>query len=155
MKCLNVNLLKQCTTNELRLISQLEQQLFTDGYWEYNTLQTLFCQNHHYFFGLTVDGKLSGYCIVQVLFDTAEILRIGVDKSCQGQGLAKQIFRSVFKFLECTDAEKLLLEVRADNLRAIGLYQGLGFKQIHVRKNYYKNQKGTFTDALILQKDLS
>lgn len=94
--------------------------------------------------------KLVGYLIYQNL-DVAELLRLGVDKAYQGRGIAKRLTQSWLDGLVCP----ALLEVRADNVVAIGLYQTLGFKVIHTRKNYYKNQDNSFCDALIMQKDQS
>jgi ribosomal-protein-alanine N-acetyltransferase len=43
------------------------------------------------------------------------------------------------------------LEVRTSNASAIALYEKLAFRQIGLRKNYYRNPR---EDALILQKEL-
>lgn len=152
------HLVKQMTSSledDLQQICHLEQQLFINDSWDKTALHSLATQDYNYFFVLSSDNKIIGYCIVQVMFDTAEILRIGIDKNFQGQGLAKQLLQYVLDFLHTTDSEKLLLEVRGDNVSAIKLYQNFEFTQIHVRKNYYKNQYSTATDALIMQKVLA
>lgn len=138
----------------LQQLCQLEKQLFGISGWDAQSLETMFAQKYNHFFISMIDDKVVAYCIVQVMFETAEILRIGVDKAHQGQGVAKQVLAAVVKFLQTAKADKLLLEVRDDNVAAVGLYQRLDFKQIHVRKNYYDNKNGTFTDGLILQKEL-
>ena len=46
----------------------------------------------------------------------------------------------------------LMLEVRQSNAPAIALYEQLGFVQVGLRKNYYRNPK---ENALILRKELS
>lgn len=148
------HLLTEQSESDLSQIAQLEKQLFSVGSWTDDVLQEFFSQRHTHFFVMRLDNKIMGYCITQVMFDTAEILRIGVSRAYQRQGLAKQILMEVMVFLKKMEVDKLLLEVRNDNLSAIGLYQGFDFKQIHVRKNYYDNKDGTFTDALILQKVL-
>lgn len=148
------HLLTEQSESDLSQIAQLEKQLFSVGSWTDDVLQDFFSQRHTHFFVMRLDNKIMGYCMTQVMFDTAEILRIGVSRAYQRQGLAKQILMEVMVFLKKMEVDKLLLEVRNDNMSAIGLYQGFDFKQIHVRKNYYDNKDGTFTDALILQKVL-
>ena len=48
-------------------------------------------------------------------------------------------------------SKEILLEVREKNIQAIKFYTLQGFKQITIRKEYYKNGD----NALILRKDLS
>lgn len=154
MKSFEIYLLKAISDSNLIHICQLEQQLFPDDSWEISALQDVFSQNYNHLFVVEYKQQIVGYCIVQIMFDTAEILRIGVDKNYQGQGIAKQLLNNVVDFLTNLSVEKLLLEVRADNISAIGLYQSFGFLQIHCRKNYYRLQNGLSVDALILQKEL-
>jgi ribosomal-protein-alanine N-acetyltransferase len=54
-------------------------------------------------------------------------------------------------------AERLLLEVRAGNQRAIALYQQAGFGEDGCRKGYYPAVKGTTgrEDALLMSRPLA
>lgn len=142
-----------CSDSEIEQIAQIESQLFTDS-WDFQALKDLFSQDCNYVFVVQQDKTIVGYCICQMMFDTAEILRIAVDKNHQRQGFAWQLLSKVTDFLNQHRVEKLLLEVREDNVLAINFYQKFGFNQIHIRKGYYANQDGTTTNALILQKDL-
>lgn len=154
MKTLPIRQLTTLSDNDLENLYQLEQQLFPDDSWDISALQDLFAQDYNHFFVVKELEKIIGYCIVQVMFDTAEILRIGVGQGYQGKGFAKNLLNIVVIFLINLSVEKLLLEVRADNISAIHLYQSFGFLQIHCRKNYYRLQNGLTIDALILQKTL-
>lgn len=154
MKSFDVYPLKAISDSNVIHICQLEQQLFPDDSWDISALQDLFAQDYNHFFVVKELEKIIGYCIVQVMFDTAEILRIGVGQGYQGKGFAKNLLNIVVIFLINLSVEKLLLEVRADNISAIHLYQSFGFLQIHCRKNYYRLQNGLTIDALILQKTL-
>lgn len=154
MKSFDVYPLKAISDSNVIHICQLEQQLFPDDSWDISALQDLFAQDYNHFFVVKELEKIIGYCIVQVMFDTAEILRIGVGQGYQGKGFAKNLLNIVVIFLINLSVEKLLLEVRADNILAIALYKNFGFEQISIRKNYYRLQNGLTIDALILQKTL-
>ena len=52
--------------------------------------------------------------------------------------------------LKKRDSRCLTLEVRASNEPARALYEKLGFVQVGLRKNYYRNPR---EDALILRKE--
>lgn len=104
--------------------------------------QTGFCV-----LGAYQSQRLVGYLIYQIV-DVAELLRLGVDKAYQGRGIGKLLSDHWLNQLSCD----VLLEVRADNAVAIHLYQTLGFKTIHIRKNYYKNTDNSTCHALIMQR---
>ena len=99
--------------------------------------------------GLTV-AKVRGYCLYQAVFETAEIHRIGTAPNYLRQGVAVGLIGALQGVCRSVDAEQILLEVRADNAPAIGLYQHVGFGQIDQRAGYYKTDNGA-VDALILR----
>ena len=96
--------------------------------------------------------KVIGYCLYQVLFEQAEILRIGTHPDYQRRGIASQIFAQLNEELISNHVESLLLEVRADNAPAIALYEQQRFAVIHTRKDYYQVLHQPAIDALIMQK---
>ena len=92
------------------------------------------------------------YCLYQVIFEQAEILRIGTHPDYQRQGIASQIFARLNTELKTRQVESLLLEVRADNAPAIALYEQQEFALIHKRKGYYQTPHQPAVDALIMQR---
>ena len=98
------------------------------------------------------NDKIVGYCLYQVLFEQAEILRIGTHPNYQRQGIASKIFAKLNEVLQVQQVEALLLEVRADNIPAIALYEQQGFMLIHRRKGYYNLGLQSAIDALIMHR---
>ena len=95
--------------------------------------------------------EVVGYCLYQVMFEQAEILRIGTRPDYQRQGIASLLFAELKTHLKEIQVENLLLEVRADNDPAIALYEQQGFTVIHKRKGYYQQPHQPAVDALIMQ----
>ena len=95
--------------------------------------------------------EVVGYCLYQVMFEQAEILRIGTRPDYQRQGIASLLFAELKTYLKEIQVENLLLEVRADNAPAIALYEQQGFTVIHKRKGYYQQPHQPAVDALIMQ----
>ena len=103
---------------------------------------------------IAFDGNcVIGYCIFNSVFEIAEILRVAVSQKHQKMGVGEQLLIKSCQIAKDNQAEKMLLEVRMDNLPAINLYKKLKFYQIDIRKNYYQfsHQK---LDALIFEKNL-
>lgn len=112
---------------------------------EQDSIQLMFVIN-------TANYEVIGYCLYQVLFEQAEILRIGTHPDYQRQGIASKIFAKLNEELKIQQVETLLLEVRADNTPAIALYEQQGFTVIHRRKGYYQLGLQSAIDALIMQR---
>lgn len=136
-------------------IAQLESQLFPDDNWTAESIADLLKQDINQIIVLQENDKLFGYCLYQVVFETAEILRIGVNPSLQNKGIGTQIFNNLLEILAQKNVENLMLEVREDNHPAIKFYQKYGFTIIHIRKNYYQLNNGESINALIMQKILT
>ena len=98
------------------------------------------------------NNKVIGYCLYQVIFEQAEILRIGTHPNYQRQGIASQLFATLNNELINNKVESLLLEVRADNAPALALYERQAFAVIHKRKSYYQLPHRPAIDALIMQR---
>lgn len=134
----------------LEQLTTLESVLFEDA-WHDKAVKSVLGQ-----FGVGVmlvvdDTALIGYCVFQIVFEMAEVLRIGTHPNRQNQGIGKMILNAFMKYCQQENVERILLEVRENNENAIAFYKKQGFYQIDKRKNYYQTINGLM-DALILQK---
>ena len=139
----------------IQAVANIEAYVQPQDAWSYQTLVELLKQASINLLVVYQSDKIIGYCLYQHLFEQAEILRIGTHPDYQRQGIASQIFASLNEMLKEDKVESLLLEVRADNVPAIALYQQQGFEVIHRRKDYYKITAQPAIDALIMQLDYS
>ena len=96
------------------------------------------------FYVATINNEVVGYIGRYEYIGEVEILNFVVDEDYQRQGIGQMLFDKVLN--EIKEINKITLEVRRSNQKAINFYYKNGFKEIHVRKNYYKNGE----DALVL-----
>ena len=94
--------------------------------------------------------EITGYIVLSIVKDEAEILSIAVGENFRRQGFAKLLMKEGLNLIKKSDAKKVFLEVREDNICAINLYRSFGFNIIAVRKNYYKDKK----TALVMMAEL-
>lgn len=138
----------------LSKIATLESELFDDG-WSQAMIQDSLSQFGASLIYMTDEmGVLIGYCVYSRIFEMAEILRIGTSQKYQSQGVGRVLMTNIIHQCEQNAVERILLEVRADNIPAIALYHKMGFVQISTRHNYYHTNLGN-VDACILQCTLS
>ena len=150
----NVKILTDELHKRLAAVAAIEAVIQRQEPWSNQTLNELLEQDSIQLMIMinTTNEEVIGYCLYQVLFEQAEILRIGTHPDYQRQGIASQIFAELNEVLETQQVEALLLEVRADNTAAIALYEQQGFMLIHRRKGYYQLGLQSAIDALIMQR---
>ena len=138
----------------LEAVAAIEAMIQLQEPWSNQTLNELLEQDSIQLMLVinTANYEVIGYCLYQVLFERAEILRIGTHPDYQRQGIASKIFKKLNEVLKNQAVEALLLEVRADNTAAIALYEQQGFTMIHRRKGYYQLGLQSAIDALIMQR---
>lgn len=119
----------------------------------WNRRQWLDSLSQHRCLGLFADGNLQGFAVCMDLPDEAELLLIAVMPQRQGQGLGQCLLHALSEALCVSGRTRLLLEVRASNLKARHFYAAAGFTEIGRRKQYYPCEHGR-EDALIFALNL-
>ena len=101
------------------------------------------------------DKTLIAYHLVCAVADELHILNLGVSKPYQGKGIGHVLMQDILE-VACSKTKKvarLFLEVRASNYVAQNLYQQWQFKQISLRKAYYRTHQAEREDALIFMRE--
>jgi ribosomal-protein-alanine N-acetyltransferase len=99
----------------------------------------------------TENDMVAGYVGSQTVLDESDMMNVAVHPDHRRRGIAESLVTALCDSLKQKGSSSLTLEVRSSNLGAIALYEKLGFTQVGLRKNYYRNPK---EDALILRKIL-
>ena len=131
-------------------IAQLEKLCFSDPWSETNIASELDNRLSDWFVALE-DGQVVGYVGSQTVIDGSDMMNIAVHPDHRRKGIAQTLVEALETCLRNRGSKMLLLEVRDSNAPAITLYEKLGFLQVGLRKNYYRNPK---EDARILRKEL-
>jgi len=92
------------------------------------------------------DGVV-GYAVASYAGDIAELQRIGVAADARRHGLATALLDEIVAHAPSTGADRMLLEVRADNRGALAFYAARGFVEIDRRTRYYRDG----TDAVVMR----
>lgn len=98
------------------------------------------------------DDILCGYIGSQSVMGESDMMNVAVNPDFRRKGIGEALVTALSEELKALGNTSLTLEVRASNAPAIALYEKLGFTQVGLRKNYYRNPR---EDALILRKELA
>lgn len=122
---------------------------FSDESWKENRLQSCFGVNYRVF-GVKVAEHLCGFVILYLGVDDADLICIAVEPAQQGTGLGQLLLEHAYELLRDFGLQQLFLEVRVSNTKAIRFYEKQGFKQVNIRKRYYRCDDGSREDAVVM-----
>ena len=130
-------------------IAALEKLCFSDP-WSENSIASEL-DNRLSLWLVALDGdRVAAYVGSQSVLGETDMMNIAVHPDYRRQGIAEQLVTCLVAKLKELGNHSLMLEVRVSNDPARKLYEKLGFQQVGLRKNYYRNPK---EDACILRKE--
>ena len=130
-------------------VAALEKICFSDP-WSENSVASELKNPLSCWLVAEEDGEVAGYVGSQTVMDESDMMNVAVHPDYRRKGVAEKLVMELVEALKKRDSRCLTLEVRASNEPARALYEKLGFVQVGLRKNYYRNPR---EDALILRKE--
>ena len=82
-----------------------------------------------------------GYLGMHHILDEGFIANLAVHPAYRRQGIARSLLREAQEYAEAHDHARLTVEVRASNVPAIALYEGMGFTRDGIRPGFYDSPK--------------
>jgi [ribosomal protein S18]-alanine N-acetyltransferase len=137
---------------DIPVLAVLERELFAHDAWSEPTWWAELAgrPRRDYVVLADTDGLL-GYAGLDHGGEVADVMTIAVAPGAQGRGLGRVLLAELEQRAAARGADHVMLEVRADNLAALGLYERSGFTVLSTRRRYY--QPGDI-DAIVMRKSL-
>jgi ribosomal-protein-alanine N-acetyltransferase len=134
--------------DSLEDILKIEQESFIDP-WNIKMFLGS-AKNKTITFKTLLENKtVLGYYVLSTVVDESEIVTIAVKTKFRRQNFGRFMLSDILKEVLAKKSKFIFLEARKSNTPALNLYKSFGFKEIGLRKNYYKNE-----DAVTLRLDI-
>ena len=121
-----------------------------DDFWNVDTLEQELKSENSYYLVAKLNNQIVGFAGMKCVLDEADIMNIVTKKDKRNLGIGYSLLAELIDIAKEKGITKITLEVNESNVSAIHLYKKIGFKEISIRKNYYKTDT-----ALIMQLSLS
>jgi [ribosomal protein S18]-alanine N-acetyltransferase len=139
-----VTSIRPATDADVDAVAALEVEIFGTDAWSPASVRAEVAAASRQCFVAVDDGEIRGYVVVRDAGDVADLQRIAVTPPMRRRGLGARLLRHC----DVSAHERTLLEVRADNVAAIGFYRREGFTEIARRRAYYADG----SDAVVMQR---
>ena len=138
------------TSEHVSQVAELEKLCFGTEAWSEKSVASELT-NQLSLWLVALDGeRVSGYVGSQSVLGESDMMNVAVHPDYRRQSIAEKLCLALVEALKEKGNHCLTLEVRASNEPAKALYEKLGFIQVGLRKNYYRNPR---EDACILRKE--
>ena len=147
--------LRPMRLTDLPAVLELEEQLFAPDTWTAAMYRDELARTdtRHYLVAEDRNGdaaRIVGYAGLIAYRDEAHVSTIGVAGDRQGEGIGAALLDALLAEADRRRVPVVLLEVRADNELAQGLYRRRGFAEIGRRRGYYQPSG---TDAVVMKRE--
>ena len=144
-------IIRKMRESDLESVYEVEKQAHVQP-WSMKVLSECF-HSDYLCFVATKGVPVCGHIILSTILDESHLLNVCVSLEHQGKGVGYNlIYEAIFQ-VSRVGAKKMFLEVRRSNIAAIGLYKSLGFVEIGVRADYYRDSH-LKEDALVFALDI-
>ena len=131
-------IIREMDERDLRAVSELDAASL-DMVWTESMYESDFRKKFAHYYTAEEDGMLIGYAGIWCVCETADVSRIAVKQSARRRGIGEALMKAIISAAARDGCESVMLEVNEHNTAARRLYEKLGFKEICVRKNYYRD----------------
>jgi len=139
-------LLDYMKLSDLREVLRIEKSLFPSP-WNRWMFKSEVENERSFCLVARSEKRIIGYAIINYFEHEGHLMNLAVLPDYQNMGVGSVLIIRLIGFAQASGVRRLTLEVRRSNMVARNLYQGFGFQEIGIRKNYYAD---TGEDALIL-----
>lgn len=115
--------------------------------WSYESFLEEIRNPVSHLWGVVSGDLLSGYACFWMFHREIQIINIAVHPSKRNMGLAQFLMENIIKTATINGIGTLWLEVRESNLVAKRIYEKFGFRDIHRRHRYYRDNG---EDAIVM-----
>lgn len=104
---------------------------------------------------LAVAQGEDGFILLRRVLDEAEVLTLAVRPAGRRRGIGRALVEAAADLAAQAGASVIWLEVAADNIPALALYEGCGFARAGLRRAYYARTDSPAADAIVMRRALA
>lgn len=135
--------IREMQQGDIPVVVEIENQNFREP-WTQAIFKEEMAQGTRTYYVAELDQQVIGYMGVIWILDEGHITNIAIDSKHQGKGYGRELMTHVANLAFGRGLASMTLEVRASNVRAIHLYETLGFINEGTRPKYYEGREDAY-----------
>lgn len=120
-----------------------------DEFWNAHIFEEELKNEYSKYFCAVSNNKIVGFAGLWKSIDIMHITNIVVKKDMRNNGIGKQMLEKLISYSKEQNMEAITLEVHEENSIAKDIYEKYNFKNVGIRKNYYKDKSAIILTLLL------
>ncbi len=149
----NLNI-REATFKDLELLAKYDDQVNQTPWTKHRYHSSFTNRDKIFILEFNSSKEIIATIVFNVVGNDSDILQIWVRQEYLRQGYSEILFKYTIEQLINLEVSQIFLEVVEYNQAAINLYTKLGFKYLHLRKNYYRIG-GNSVNAIVMKLELT
>ncbi len=135
---------------ELSALQEIKSIYETDfeNTWSIHILESELKNPNSKYIVAHIENEIVGFAGALLSVDTADITNIVVKKSYRNMGIGSKLLEALINLVKQNNKTCLTLEVNTKNVYALNLYNKYHFKNLGIRKRYYKGTDDAYIMTL-------
>lgn len=133
--------IKKMNKSDLEEIKETLETKF-DDFWNYNILKEELSSDNSKYIVAILNKEIIGFAGIKFALDQADIMNVVTRKDYRNKGVGTILLNELISICKEFKVNFIFLEVNEENKPAIKLYEKVGFENVGIRKNYYKDKNG-------------
>lgn len=133
-------MIREMNKEDLAVVAEIEKACFTMP-WSQDGFEAALSMPGNVFVVYEKNDEILGYCGYYGVLDEAEITNVAVRPDMRNRGIGRDMVSALLSKANKAGIKRVLLEVRESNDPAIHLYEGLGFKKLGIRRDFYEQPR--------------
>lgn len=130
----------------LAQMAEIESEAFDQPWSVRMFIPEVADKNAFYIVGVEGTSEVICYAGFHKVLDEAHITNIAVKAEYRGRGIGRLLMNQLLECAKSAGVNRVTLEVKDINERAVNMYKSFGFEVEGIRKRYYANRY----DALVM-----
>jgi ribosomal-protein-alanine N-acetyltransferase len=143
---------RRLRASDLEAVLEIEAESPEAASWSKDSYLTSLAEAGSLALVMEESGEIIGFLVGRRVGDQADVFNLAVKYKHRRKGHATRLLEAALQEFAGQGAQKVYLDVRQSNTKAIAFYEKHGFAKTGLRKAYYRNPD---EPAVIMQKKLT
>lgn len=139
----------------LSQMAEIESEAFDQPWTVRMFIPEVADRNAFYIVGVEGEDEVICYGGFHKVLDEAHITNIAVKAGLRGRGIGRLLLQEMLMTAKRAGVNRVTLEVKHTNERAINMYKSFGFEVEGIRKRYYANRYDALVMWLTIGEDIN